>query len=76
MPSARAVGLSTVITSGIVCAGVAIAGLLLSWSAHRSAPHPSTMSFTATLGALAGATFLLVIVAGTMAGFLLPGCFR
>jgi hypothetical protein len=33
-------------------------------------------SFTATLGALSGALFLLVIIAGTMAGFMLPGCYQ
>jgi hypothetical protein len=33
-------------------------------------------SFTAMLGALSAAMFLLVIIAGTASGLLLPGCFR
>jgi hypothetical protein len=71
-----AASLSVVVTSGVVCACIAIAGLLLSWSARGSLPHDSTRSFTAVLGVLAGALFLLVIIAGTAAGFLLPGCFQ
>jgi hypothetical protein len=65
-----------VVICGVVCACVAIAGLGLSWSARRSDPAESTTSFTATLGTLSAAMFLLVIIAGTMAGLLLPGCFR
>jgi hypothetical protein len=30
---------------------------------------------TATIGALAGGMALLVIIAGTISGFLLPGCY-
>jgi len=71
-----AANLSLVLTSGISCACVALAGLLLSWSARRSAADESTTSFTATLGALAAGMSLLVIVSGTAAGFLLPGCYR
>jgi hypothetical protein len=65
-----------VLTSGIVCGSVAISGLLLSWFAQRSSADDSLTSFTATLGALSGAIFLLVIIAGTTAGFMLPGCFQ
>ena|ERR1700712_761805 len=71
-----AADLSVVLTSGIVCGSVAVAGLLLSWFARRSTPDDSLTSFTATLGALSGAIFLLVIIAGTLAGFMLPGCFQ
>jgi hypothetical protein len=72
----KAASLPMVLTSGILCTVVAIAGLFFSWSARRSAPGDSTRSFTATLGALSAGVFLLVIVAGTAAGFLLPGCYR
>jgi hypothetical protein len=65
-----------VLASGIVCTVVAMAGLFFSWSARRSAPRDSTTSFTATLGSLSAGVFLLVIVAGTVAGFLLPGCYQ
>jgi hypothetical protein len=68
--------LPVVLTSGLVCTAVAVAGLFFSWSARRSAPGDSTRSFTATLGALSAGVFLLVIVAGTAAGFLLPGCYQ
>jgi hypothetical protein len=71
-----AADLSLVLTSGILCGSVAIAGLLLSWFARRSTSGESLTSFTATLGALSGAMFLLVIIAGTTAGFMLPGCFQ
>src|SRR4051794_22802931 len=71
-----AASLSVVLTSGIVCGFVAISGLLLSWFARRSAAEGSLASFTATMGALSGAIFLLVIIAGTTAGFMLPGCFQ
>jgi hypothetical protein len=72
----EAASLPVVLGSGIVCTIVAMAGLLFSLSARRSAPSDSTRSFTATLGALSAGTFLLVIVAGTAAGFLLPGCYQ
>jgi hypothetical protein len=72
----EAVSLPVVLTSGILCTMAALAGLLLSWSARRAVPSDSTRSFTATLGALSAGTFLLVIVAGTAAGFLLPGCYQ
>jgi hypothetical protein len=72
----HAADLSLVLTSGILCGALAIAGLLLSWFARRSASRESVTSFTAMLGALSGAMFLLVIVAGTTAGFMLPGCFQ
>ncbi|MFL6606529.1 MAG: hypothetical protein ACJ8R9_35090 [Steroidobacteraceae bacterium] len=72
----EAARLPLVLTSGILCACIAIAGLLLSWSARRSAADESTTFFTATLGVLSAAMFLLVIVSGTLAGFLLPGCYR
>jgi len=65
-----------VVVCGVVCACVAIAGLLLSWSARQRAPADSMTSFVATLGALSAAMFLLVIIAGTVSGLLLPGCFR
>jgi hypothetical protein len=65
-----------VVVCGAVCACVAIAGLLLSWSARKRAPADSMTSFTAMLGALSAAMFLLVIIAGTASGLLLPGCFR
>jgi hypothetical protein len=71
-----AADLSVVLTSGILCGSVAISGLLLSWFARRSTSEKSLTSFTATLGALAGGMFLLVIIAGTMSGFMLPGCFQ
>src|SRR4051794_16310832 len=66
-----AASVSVVLASGILCASIAIAGLLLSWSAWRSTPDESLTRFTATLGVLAAVLFLLVIVAGTTAGFLL-----
>jgi uncharacterized membrane protein YbjE (DUF340 family) len=72
----EAVSSTLVVVCGVVCACVAIAGLGLSWSARHRAPADSTTSFIATLGALAAAMFLLVIIAGTIAGLLLPGCFR
>jgi hypothetical protein len=72
----EAASLPLVLTSGVLCSIVALAGLLFSWSARRSTPNQSTRSFTATLGALSAGVFLLVIVAGTAAGFLLPGCYR
>jgi hypothetical protein len=72
----ESVSLPVVLTSGLVCTLVAVAGLFLSWSARRSAPGDSTRSFTATLGALSAGVFLLVIIAGTAAGFLLPGCYQ
>jgi hypothetical protein len=68
--------LPVVLTSGLVCSVVAVAGLFFSWSARRSSPGDSTRSFTATLGALSAGVFLLVIIAGTAAGFLLPGCYQ
>ncbi len=67
---------SVVLSTGLLCAAVAIVGLLLSWHARRAAIKESATAFTATLGTMAGALALLVIVAGTAAGFLLPGCFR
>jgi hypothetical protein len=71
-----ATNLSLVLTSGIACAILAAAGLFFSWSARRLARGDSTTSFTATLGALSAAVSFLVIVAGTTAGFLLPGCYQ
>jgi len=71
-----AVSPTLVLSSGIVCGCLALLGLLLSWSARRSAPDESTGSFTATLGALAASIFLLAIIAGTIAGFILPGCYQ
>jgi hypothetical protein len=68
--------LQVVLASGLVCTVVAVVGLFFSWSARRSAPGDSTRSFTATLGALSAGVFLLVIIAGTAAGFLLPGCYQ
>ena len=68
--------LTLVLSSGILCGCLALAGMLLSWLALRSLPDQSTGSFTATLGALAGAIAFLVIIAGTIAGFLLPGCYK
>jgi hypothetical protein len=68
--------LTLVLSSGIVCACLAVVGLLLSWRAKGSAPNSSTTSFTATLGTLSGAIALLVIIAGTIAGFLLPACYQ
>jgi len=65
-----------VVVCGVVCACVAIAGLLLSWSARQRVPADSMTAFVATLGALSAAMFLLVIIAGTVSGLLLPGCFR
>lgn len=65
-----------VLSSGIVCGCMALAGLLLSWSARGPMSSPSTGSFTATLGVLAGGLSLLVIIAGTIAGFILPGCYQ
>jgi hypothetical protein len=67
---------AVVLSSGLLCAAAAAAGLLVSWYARRAAAQEPTIAFTATLGALAAALALLVIVAGTAAGFLLPGCFR
>src|SRR5882757_1685800 len=71
-----AASLPVVLASGLVCTTVAAAGLFFSWAAQRSAPDDSTRSFTATLGALSAGISLLVIVAGTAAGFLLPGCYQ
>jgi hypothetical protein len=68
--------LPVVLASGLVCTVVCMAGLFFSWSARRSAPGDSMRSFTATLGTLSAVVFLLVIVAGTAAGFLLPGCYQ
>jgi len=65
-----------VLSSGILCGCLALAGVLLSWSSRRPLPGQPTGSFTATLGTLAGAVSLLVIIAGTIAGFLLPGCYK
>lgn len=71
----EAASLRLVLSSGILCGCVALVGLLLSWSARAMARDSSTSSFTATLGAFAGGLSLLVIIAGTIAGFLLPGCY-
>ena len=71
-----AASLPVVLASGIACTILATAGLVFSWAAQRSAPTDSTRSFTATLGVLSAGISLLVIIAGTAAGFLLPGCYQ
>lgn len=73
---------ATVLASGVLCACLALLGLGLSWFARQgalaehSSTQPATTAFTATLSTCAAAIFFLVIVAGTAAGFLLPGCYR
>ncbi len=74
---------TTVLVSGALCACLAMLGIAFSWSARRYAPaentsagQHSTAAFIATLSTCAAAIFLLVIIAGTAAGFLLPGCYR
>jgi membrane associated rhomboid family serine protease len=75
-------GTPLVLASGVICGLIAVTGLVFSWSARRRflqeppADVASTTPFTATLGAMAAAMFLLVIIAGTAAGFVLPGCYR
>jgi hypothetical protein len=65
-----------VLITGLVSAAVAATGLLLSWRASRGSQSDSLLRFTAMLGMLSGALALLVVAAGTAAGFLLPGCFQ
>jgi len=64
-----------VVTVGCLCAALAGVGLLLSWRASR-AGGMSMPAFTAYLGMLASAYAILVVAAGTIAGLILPGCFR
>jgi hypothetical protein len=72
-----------VVTLGLVGAAVALAGGWLSLRAARTAgtedsdsPGRGSQRFIGTLGALAVAIFLVVIVGQTMAGLILQGCGR
>lgn len=68
--------LPVILATGVACTILATVGILFSWAARRSAPADSTRAFTATLGALCGGVSLLIIGTGTVAGFLLPGCYQ
>lgn len=65
-----------VFTIGLVCTGIAAVGFVLSWNASRLAAGSAVIKFTAMLGMLASAYSILVVAAGTIAGWLLPGCFK
>lgn len=72
-----------VVTLGLIGAMVALAGGWLSLRAAQEAvredsqsPGRGSQHFIGTLGALAVAIFLVVIVGQTMAGLILQGCGR
>jgi hypothetical protein len=67
---------AVVLTIGAVCAALAAVGCVLSWRAMRTTDGTPMSSFTAYLGMLASAYAILVVIAGTAAGLILPGCFR
>lgn len=67
-----------VVSVGVVCGLVAIAGGWLSWAARTPDGDPAgpTRAFGRIVGVLAAATFLLAIGFGTLAGLTIPGCYR
>lgn len=66
-----------VVGVGVVCALVAAAGGLLSWSAAaQTGQEPQNRGFARIVGMAGAAVFLLAIGFQTLAGFLIPACLR
>ncbi|MFL5295142.1 MAG: hypothetical protein ACJ798_02055 [Phenylobacterium sp.] len=67
-----------VVVVGLVCALIALAGGLISWASRppEGADLQVTRGFARLVGMASAAIFLLTISFQTLAGVLVPACFR